>query len=230
MARKGFNKKSLIFLGIAIGFGLFYIGLNQWEHQKSSSSINIVSAQNPSPVSEQNSNQNQNQIPPNFPAQNEPNNVPQSTNQQNQPISSQNIPQSNKPQETAPPNTIEKTKTNTISSQKALNKENLSSKTENESILNKTIKEISSKNEASSPKNSSSKKEIKQTTSNNLVTFQLGAFSSQENALKVSNLAKAKGFNPTIDYKNGYYRVLVTIDEKEGIKLYSIFPNAFRLR
>jgi cell division septation protein DedD len=201
------KRTALLYLVVFIGFTLFYIGLNQWQHEKESTGkINIVTAsstpnQNTSSVV----SNPQTQIPQ-MPSTN--NQQPQNQSvqtPQNQAISQPSSPTpspSAKPPQTSTPKPSTKP-------QKFIQKPKPNAP--------KTITQII---------RNSQKKE----NSGNIL-FQIGAFKSPTALQRAISKARALGFEPMVKQEKGFYivRVMLT-NSHEGIKLLTAFPGAFRVR
>ena len=201
------KRTALLSLGAFIGFTLFYIGLNQWQHEKESTGkINIVTA---SPTPNQNTSSvasNPQTQTPQMPSTNnqQPQNQPVQT-PQNQAISQPSSPTpspSAKPPQTSTPKPSTKP-------QKLIQKP--------KSNAPKTITQII---------RNSQKKE----NSGNIL-FQIGAFKSPTALQRAISKARALGFEPMVKQEKGFYivRVMLT-NSHEGIKLLTAFPGAFKVR
>ena len=201
------KRTALLSLGAFIGFTLFYIGLNQWQHEKESTGkINIVTAssapnQNTSSVASNPQTQT-----PQMPSTNnqQPQNQSVQTPQNqaiSQPISPTPSP-SAKPPQTSTPKPFTKP-------QKLIQKPKPNAP--------KTITQII---------RDSQKKE----NSGNIL-FQIGAFKSPAALQRAISKARALGFEPIIKQEKGFYivRVMLT-NSNEGIRLLTAFPGAFRVR
>jgi len=201
------KRTALLSLGAFIGFTLFYIGLNQWQHEKESTGkINIVTAsstpnQNTSSVASNPQTQT-----PQMPSTNnqQPKNQSVQT-PQNQTISQSSSPTpspSAKPLQTSTPKPSTKP-------QKLIQKPKPNAP--------KTITQII---------RNSQKKE----NSGNIL-FQIGAFKSPTALQRAISKARALGFEPMVKQEKGFYivRVMLT-NSNEGIKLLTAFPGAFRVR
>jgi len=200
------KRTALLSLGAFIGFTLFYIGLNQWQHEKESTGkINIITAsstpnQNTSSVASNPQTQT-----PQMPSAN--NQQPQNQSvqtPQNQAISQPSSPApspSAKPPQTSTPKPSTKP-------QKLIQKP--------KSNAPKTIAQII---------RNSQKKE----NSGNIL-FQIGAFKSPTALQRAISKARALGFEPMVKQEKGFYivRVMLT-NSNEGIKLLTAFPGAFKV-
>jgi len=201
------KRTALLSLGAFIGFTLFYIGLNQWQHEKESTGkINIVTA---SPTPNQNTSSvasNPQTQTPQMPSTN--NQQPQNQSvqtPQNQAISQSSSPTpspSAKPPQTSTPKPSTKP-------QKLIQKPKPNAP--------KTIAQII---------RNSQKKE----NSGNIL-FQIGAFKSPTALQRAISKARALGFEPMVKQEKGFYIVRVQLtNSNEGIKLLTAFPGAFRVR
>jgi Sporulation related domain. len=201
------KRTALLSLGAFIGFTLFYIGLNQWQHEKESTGkINIITVsstpnQNTSSVASNPQTQT-----PQMPSTN--NQQPQNQSMQtpqNQAISQPSSPTpspSAKPPQTSTPKPSTKP-------QKLIQKPKPNA--------SKTIAQII---------RNSQKKE----NSGNIL-FQIGAFKTPTALQRAISKARALGFEPMVKQEKGFYivRVMLT-NSNEGIKLLTAFPGAFRVR
>jgi Sporulation related domain. len=201
------KRTALLSLGAFIGFTLFYIGLNQWQHEKESTGkINIITVsstpnQNTSSVASNPQTQT-----PQMPSTN--NQQPQNQSMQtpqNQAISQPSSPTpspSAKPPQTSTPKLSTKP-------QKLIQKPKPNAP--------KTIAQII---------RNSQKKE----NSGNIL-FQIGAFKSPTALQRAISKARALGFEPMVKQEKGFYivRVMLT-NSHEGIKLLTAFPGAFKVR
>jgi cell division septation protein DedD len=201
------KRTALLSLGAFIGFTLFYIGLNQWQHEKESTGkINIVTASSTP-------NQNTSSVVSNPQTQ-----TPQMSSTNNQQPQNQSVqtpqnqaisqPSSPTPSPSAKPSQTSTPKPST-KPQKLIQKPKPNAP--------KTIAQII---------RNSQKKE----NSGNIL-FQIGAFKSPTALQRAISKARALGFEPMVKQEKGFYivRVMLT-NSNEGIKLLTAFPGAFRVR
>ena len=197
----------LLYLVVFIGFTLFYIGLNQWQHEKESTGkINIVTAsstpnQNTSSVASNPQTQT-----PQMPSTN--NQQPQNQSvqtPQNQAISQ---PSSPTPSPSAKPLQTSTPKPSTKPQKIAQKPKPNAPKTITQIIRNSQKKENSGN-----------------------ILFQIGAFKSPTALQRAISKARALGFEPMVKQEKGFYivRVMLT-NSHEGIKLLTAFPGAFKVR
>ncbi|MGC8649401.1 MAG: SPOR domain-containing protein [Hydrogenobaculum sp.] len=201
------KRTALLSLGAFIGFTLFYIGLNQWQHEKESTGkINIVTA-SPTP------NQNASSVLPNSQAQTSqpaPTNIQQPQNPSTQTPQNQAISQ---PSSSTPSPSAQSPQTSTpkpsVQPQKIAKKSKPNAPKTITQIIKNSQKEENSGN----------------------VLFQIGAFKSQVALQRAISKARALGFEPMVKQEKGFYivRVMLT-NPNEGIKLLTAFPGAFRVR
>jgi cell division protein FtsN len=201
------KRTALLSLGAFIGFTLFYIGLNQWQHEKESTGkINIITAsstpnQNTSSVASNPQTQT-----PQMPSTN--NQQPQNQSvqtPQNQAISQ---PGSPTPSPSAKPPQTSTLKPSTKPQKLAQKPKPNASKTIAQIIRNSQKKENSGN-----------------------ILFQIGAFKTPTALQRAISKARALGFEPMVKQEKGFYivRVMLT-NSNEGIKLLTAFPGAFRVR
>lgn len=201
------KRTALLSLGAFIGFTLFYIGLNQWQHEKESTGkINIITVsstpnQNTSSVASNPQTQT-----PQMPSTN--NQQPQNQSvqtPQNQAISQ---PGSPTPSPSAKPPQTSTLKPSTKPQKLAQKPKPNASKTIAQIIRNSQKKENSGN-----------------------ILFQIGAFKTPTALQRAISKARALGFEPMVKQEKGFYivRVMLT-NSNEGIKLLTAFPGAFRVR
>ncbi|MFP3158514.1 MAG: SPOR domain-containing protein [Hydrogenobaculum sp.] len=201
------KRTALLSLGAFIGFTLFYIGLNQWQHEKESTGkINIITVsstpnQNTSSVASSPQTQT-----PQMPSTN--NQQPQNQSvqtPQNQAISQ---PSSPTPSPSAKPPQTSTLKPSTKPQKLAQKPKPNASKTIAQIIRNSQKKENSGN-----------------------ILFQIGAFKTPTALQRAISKARALGFEPMVKQEKGFYivRVMLT-NSNEGIKLLTAFPGAFRVR
>jgi len=201
------KRTALLSLGAFIGFTLFYIGLNQWQHEKESTGkINIITVsstpnQNTSSVASNPQTQT-----PQMPSTN--NQQPQNQSvqtPQNQAISQ---PSSPTPSPSAKPPQTSTLKPSTKPQKLAQKPKPNASKTIAQIIRNSQKKENSGN-----------------------ILFQIGAFKTPTALQRAISKARALGFEPMVKQEKGFYivRVMLT-NSNEGIKLLTAFPGAFRVR
>jgi len=194
------KRTALLSLGALIGFTLFYIGLNQWQHEKESTGkINIVGAA-PQPQT------------PLVPSPTQP--QPQ-TPQPNQTLPTTTPPTTQPTPSQAP--TPQTTQTNQANQTQAPK----SPKTTQEKTP-KSIAQIIKEHEKSKPPQTP--------PIQSKVVFQIGAFKSPSALESALSKAKALGFEPIVKQEKGFYIVRVQLtNSNEGIKLLTAFPGAFRV-
>jgi len=201
------KRTALLSLGAFIGFTLFYIGLNQWQHEKESTGkINIVTASSTP-------NQNTSSVASN--PQTQTPQMPSANNQQPQNQSVQ-TPQNQAISQSSSPTPSPSAKPPQTSTPKPSTKP----------------QKIAQKPKPNAPKTiaqiirNSQKKE----NSGNIL-FQIGAFKSPTALQRAISKARALGFEPMVKQEKGFYivRVMLT-NSNEGIKLLTAFPGAFKVR
>ncbi|GAB6077358.1 SPOR domain-containing protein [Hydrogenobaculum acidophilum] len=205
------KRTALLSLGAFIGFTLFYIGLNQWQHEKESTGkINIVTA---TPMQ----NQAQSALPTTQPSTSQQE-TPTQPPTQSQPQTSQ-APQTN----TSQPNT---TSTNTTQAPPAKPKPPQTHSISQKPTSPKTISQIIKNSQEKVHQNT-----YKNTYKNQSLLFQIGAFKSETALQNAIAKAKALGFEPIVTQQKGFYIVRVKLsNSQEGLKLLTAFPGAFRVR
>lgn len=78
------------------------------------------------------------------------------------------------------------------------------------------------------PKNTENK--TSKTVNSSPIVFQIGAFKSSASAQNAINKAKSLGFSPIVKQEKGFYIIRVELQgSKDGIKLLTAFPGAFRV-
>lgn len=201
------KRTALLSLGAFIGFTLFYIGLNKWQHEKESTGkINIVTA-SPTP------NQNTSSVLPN-PQTQTPQPTPTNNQQpQNQPTQTPQNQAISQPSSSTPSPSAQPSQTSTP--KPSVQPQKISQKTKPNAP--KTITQIIRNSQ-------------KEENSGNIL-FQIGAFKSQVALQRAISKARALGFEPIVKQEKGFYivRIMLT-NPNEGIKLLTAFPGAFRVR
>ncbi len=199
-----FKRLSIISFAAFIGFTLFYIGLNQWQHEKESTGkINIVSNM-PNQTIQPEAQQNQ-------PPQNPSNTKGKTSSQQPQTNTSNPQNQTTTPQL---PQTTAQSQTPTQTTSPSTN------------TKPQTVRQIITQNHQQKPSPNTNKIENQGTT-----IFQIGAFKSSVSAQNAINKAKSLGFSPIVKQEKGFYIITVRLNgSKDGIKLLTAFPGAFKVR